>query len=376
MSKALVQYRAVVAKEVAQTARDRRMVFMLVVAPIMQLAVLGTAANFDVDDVPTVVVDHDDSAASRAHTEALLADGTLRRATTAWDEAAAGRQLERGEVAAALIIPPGFGADLASGTPTQVQVLVDGSDPIRAGAVGGLTGRYFGQVALEQGQARARAAGRRLPSVRLTPVVFYNPGQISSIYMVPGIAAMLLLIVTTIVTAMGLAREKEMGTLEQVLVTPIAPGILLVGKLTPFVVIGLVDVTLALAVGAWAFHVPLLGSMPFLYLATGLYVLSTLAVGLLISALSGSQQQAFMGGFLFMLPAVLLSGNMTPIASMPEWMQPITLLNPVRYYVEVLRAVLLKGAGAAELWPHALALAGFGVGLTVIAALRFRKTTG
>ena len=176
------------------------------------------------------------------------------------------------------------------------------------------------------------------------PRISFNPGLDTPPYMVPGIAAMLLLIVTTIITAMGLAREREMGTLEQVLVTPIRPAMLLVGKMAPFVVIGLVDVALLMAAGTWLLAVPLRGNLAVVLVGTLLYLLTTLGAGLLISTLSSTQQQSFLGGFLFVMPAILLSGVMTPIRAMPGWLQAITCLNPVRYYAEVMRTTLLRGA--------------------------------
>ena len=208
------------------------------------------------------------------------------------------------------------------------------------------------------------------------PRLAYNPGLETAPYMVPGIAAMLLLIVTTITTAMGLAREREMGTLEQVLVTPIRPLFLLVGKMAPFVVIGLVDVTLLLAVGTWMFEVPLRGDLLVLLVGTLLYLMTTLGVGLLVSTLSTTQQQSFLGGFLFILPAILLSGVMTPIRSMPGWLQAVTYLNPVRYYAEVMRTTLLKGAGFGDLWFQLAALLVLGGAILATATLRFQKRLG
>lgn len=353
--------------------------FMLIIAPMFQLIVLGSAVNFDVDRVPTVVVDRDRSAESRGHLQALLADGTLLSAGQVDSEDEAMDWLEDGRAAAALVIPPNFGRDLGRGKKVELQVLLDGSDPNRSGVVGGAVARYSGELGLamarERLQRRAAGLGRVVPlgGQTLLPRVYYNPRLRTPVWMVPGLTAMLLVIVTTIVTSMGLAREKEMGTMEQVLVTPIRPLVLLVGKLAPFLVIGLLDLTLALVVAAWIFDVPIRGSLPFLYGATSLYLLSTLGTGLFISTISSNQQQAFMSGFLFMLPAVFLSGNMTPIASMPSWMQPFTWLNPVRYEVEILRAVLLKGAGPADLWRQLLALAIFGVTILGSASLRFRK---
>jgi len=373
---------AVVTKEVRQTMRDRRMIVMLLVAPFIQLVIFANAINFEVDRVPAVVVDRDRSPESRAHAAALLADGTLTRVADTEGEAEAEGMLEDGTARAAVLLPEGLGQDLVRGSGAHVQVLLDGTDPTRANVAGGAVNRYFLQVALDMTGQRlalldaARGTVTRIPRVRLVPRVYYNPRLKTAVYMVPGIAAMLLLMVSTIITSMGLAREREMGTLEQVLVTPIPPSVLMVGKVLPFVVVGLIDLGLALAVGSWVFDVPLRGSLLFLLVATAAYLMSALGIGLFISTVSGSQQQAFMGGFLFMLPAILLSGNMTPISSMPDWLQPVTYLNPLRYYIEIVRANLLKGAGADDLWPQLAALTTMGVVIITIASARFRKTMG
>lgn len=375
-----IQLVAVMVKEVRQTVRDRRVMFLLLVAPMVQLIVFSYAVNFEVDDVPTVVVDRDDSAASRRYVAGLLADGTLTEVARAGDEGEAERMVEADVAKAAIIIPRGLSRDLARGRPAQLQVVMDGTDPTRAGVAAGAVSRYFGEVALDLalGRLRIRDAAlgttTRVPGVRLEPRIAYNPRLVTAVYMVPGIAAMLVLMITTIVTAMGLAREREMGTLEQVLVTPIRPAVLMVGKLAPYVVVGLLDVALALTVGAWVFEMPIRGDLTFLFGATALYLMSTLGIGLFISTASTSQQQAFMGGFLFILPAVLLSGNMTPIHSMPDWLQPVTWLNPLRWYIEIVRGNLLRGAGAADLWPQLAILAVMGTAILVVASMRFRKT--
>jgi ABC-2 type transport system permease protein len=220
---------------------------------------------------------------------------------------------------------------------------------------------------------RLEARGARAAQVEVVPRIAYNPGLDTPPFMVPGIAAMLLVIVTTIVTAMGLAREREMGTLEQVLVTPIRPILLLVGKMAPFVVIGLVDVALLLAVGTWLFDVPLRGNLLVVVVGTLLYLMTTLGVGLLVSTVSKSQQQSFLGGFLFALPAILLSGVMTPIRSMPGWLQALTFVNPVRYFAEVMRTTLLRGGGFADVWFQLAALAVLGGAILATATLRFHK---
>lgn len=374
---ALVQLAAVFRKEVRQTVRDRRIMFMLVVAPLLQTVVFGFAVNFDVDRVPTVVVDLDGTAESRAHARRLLADGTLLRSGTARSAGGAEREIDDGRAAAAVILPEGLGADLAAGRAAEVQVLLDGTDPNRSTVASGAVSRYFGEVGERLARERLEEAGVRAPAqVEVVPRIAYNPGLETPPYMIPGIAAMLLLVVTTIVTAMGLSREREMGTLEQVLVTPIRPLLLLLGKMAPFVVIGFVDVALLMAAGTWLFDVPLRGALPVLALGTLLYLMTTLGVGLLVSTVSVSQQQSFLGGFLFIMPAMLLSGVMTPIRAMPGWLQAFTRVNPVRYYAEVMRTTLLRGGGFADVWQELLALLVLGGAILLTATLRFHKRLG
>ena len=376
-SRAWIQYAAVVRKEVFQTLRDRRVMFMLLFAPFLQTLVLGFAVDFEVDRVPTVVADQDRSEESRLHLRRVLADGTLLRAGEASSAEEGASTLDRGEAAAVIVIPPRFGADLAAGRPALVQVILDGTDPNRSNVAAGAVTRYFGEEAVRRAADRARAAGITPPArIELVPRLYYNPGLKSPPYIVPGIAAMLLVVVTTIVTAMGLSREREQGTLEQVAVTPIPATLLLAGKMTPFVFIGFFDVLLLTVAGTWVFGVPLRGNLAVMALATLLYLLTTLGVGLLISTLSTNQQQSFLGGFLFTMPAMLLSGIMTPIDSMPGWMRAITLANPLRYFQEIARANMMKGAGFADVWTQLLALAAFGAVIFGLAAARFRKRTG
>ena len=368
-----LQLAAVIRKEVRQTVRDRRVMMMLMVAPLLQTVVFGFAVNFDVDDVPTVVVDLDRSADSRLHARRLLADGTLRLAGELGSPAEAERELDAGRAAAAVILPRGLARDLAAGRPAEVQVVIDGTDPNRATVASAAVSSYFGDVGERTLRARLALRGAAAPEVRLVPRLAWNPQLRSAPYMVPGIAGMLLIIVTTITSAMGLAREREMGTLEQVMVTPIRPLWLLVGKMAPFVVIGIVDVMLLVGVGSWLFDIPIRGTPLALLTGTVLYLFSTLGVGLLISTVSNTQQQAFLGGFLFAIPAIILSGVMTPVLAMPAWLRWITLFNPVRWFVEVIRGVMLRGAGFADLWHQLLALAAIGVAILAFASARFRK---
>ena len=374
---ARTQYLAVVRKEAIQTLRDRRIMFLLIVAPMIQTILFGFAVDFDVDRVPTAVADRDRSPASRDHLRRVLADGTLLFTDVADTGGEADGLIDDDRAAAALLVPPRFGADLEAGRPATVQVVIDGTNPTRASAAGSAASRYFGEVAQRLARSRLGGAGRdAMPEVQVTPRVLYNPRLKTAVYIVPGILAMLLVIVTTIVTAMGLSREREVGTLEQILVTPVKPLVLLAGKMTPFVVIGLFDGLLALAGMTWIFDVPVRGPLSALGLGTLLYLCSTLGVGLLISTMSTTQQQSFLGGFLFILPAVLLSGIMTSIQSMPPWLQKITWLNPLRFFAELVRGVLLRGAGFRDLWVQLLALAVYGAGILALATLRFRRRLG
>jgi ABC-2 type transport system permease protein len=373
----VVQLKAVVRKEVLQTVRDRRIMFMLIAAPLIQTMLFGFAVDLDVDDVPAVVVDGDRTAASRDLVRRLLADGTLTRAADAWSATDAERMLDDGRAAAAIVLPPGLAADLAAGREARVQILIDGTDPNRSSVAAAAATRFFGEEAQRISRARAEHSGRAMPPrIEIVPRVLYNPSLETSPYLVPGIMAMLLVVVTTIVTAMGLAREREVGTLEQVLVTPIARRWLLLGKIVPFLAIGAFDVLLVLSVGSWVFSVPLNGSFVALAAGTLVYLLCTLAVGLLISTLSTTQQQSFLGGFLFALPAILLSGIMTPIHSMPRWLQAVTYANPLRYYAELVRSVLLKGAGVADVGLQLGALAAFAALVVTASTIRFGKTLG
>ncbi len=375
----VVQVLAVLRKELRQITRDRRMMAVLVLAPALQLIVFGYAANFEIEELPTVFCDHDGTARSRALRLQLTADGTFRDLGAATDCAAPEVDVRQGRARLAVTFPRGLARDLAADRATHVQALVDGTNPT--------VGRYAANAVV--GWARAasvpvlaerleRAAGLSgavpaLPRLSAEPRLLYNPAMESAIFMVPGVAAMILLVVTMIAASMGLAREREVGTLEQVIVTPIGVVALLLGKVLPFVLIGLFDVLLVLVLGNAVFDVPIRGSLALLALGTLLYLMSTVGLGLFVSTVSRSQQQAFMVGFFVMMPAVLLSGVMTPISSMPEWLQPLTYLNPMRYYVEVLRGVLLKAADLSDLAVPFAALGAYGVAILGAASLRFRK---
>lgn len=365
------ELRAVITKEVRQTLRDPRMFGVLLIAPILQLTLLGFAVNLDVRAIPTVVQDLDGSHQSRALLTALAAQDTFRVVGATDDPVAA---LERGEARVAIVVPRGVGEDVRA-----VQVLIDGTDPLIAQTALYASRQFIETRGLAMLVERAQLAAQlgvpiRPPSaVAPVPRVLYNPRLESAQTMIPGVAAMVLLVVTTIVTAMGIAREKELGTIEQLLVTPIRPSTLLLGKTLPFAAIGMITAGLVLSVGTHLFDVPIRGSLGVLALAVALYLLTTLGAGVLISTIARTQQQAILGAFFFVLPAILLSGFMSPISNMPEWVQTLTWINPVRHFVAVLRAILLKGADLGDLIEPLGVLLGFGLMMQALAANRFKK---
>jgi ABC-2 type transport system permease protein len=363
---------ALVRKELRQALRNSQMLFMIVMAPVIQIVLFGYAAVLEFRRAETVVVDHDRSAASRAFLDGLLADGTFA-ARHVDDPDAAQRALRDGAAQVAVIVPRGFGDDVAAWRPAAIQVLYDGSDPTRGVAASAAVEAY---AATRLRAPPGLPAGALPATIALEPRLLYNPGLDSRRFFVPGTGASLLVVVTTLVTAMGLAREREIGTLEQLLVTPIGPMTLMVGKMIPYALFGLLDMALILVVGNLVFDVPIHGDLLALGAATLAYLLCTLSLGLLIAASARTQQQAFMGGFFFMLPAILLSGFMTPIAAMPGWMQPLTVVNPMRHFVEASRTILLRDAGFADLASPLLHLLAIGGALLAAAALRFRRNLG
>jgi ABC-2 type transport system permease protein len=367
---------AVLEKELRQTARDRRMLGMLLLAPVLQLTLLGFAVDLDVDHVKTAIVDQDGTRTSRALARGMTADPTLDVVAETTDPDA---PLASGDATVVVVLPIGLERDLLAGRPAELQGLVDASNPIEAQAAIDAVLRYAQAFALERSAERlsmqAGLAGQSvsIPTIRIEPRIFYNPSLESPIYMIPGVAAVVLLIVTTIVTAMGIARERELGTIEQLLVTPMPSSVLLLGKVLPFAGIGLVTAGMVIGVGTNVFDVPIRGSLWLVFAATVLYLLSTLGVGVFISTMASTQQQAILGGFFFLLPAILLSGFMSPIENMPEWIQILTYGNPVRYYVQILRSVLLKGATFADVAAPLAALFVFGSAILTVASVRFRK---
>lgn len=357
-------------KEFIQVLRDPRMKFLVFVTPVVQLIIFGFAVTTDVQDIKTVVLDQDRSVESRALIERFTSSGYFKVVALAERPAELQEFIDRGKAVMGVQINRGFADDLASGRRAAVQILIDGTDS------------NTGTVAMDYGQRVVTDYARRYGPLRAAPPVdlrmraWYNPDLKSRYYNVPGVIAVVLLLTSLLLTSMAVVREREIGTMEQLMVTPIRPGELILGKTLPFVVISYIDLVLVMLVGIFGFDVPMQGNPVLLLAGAGLYMMSTLGVGLFISTISQTQQQALMSAFFFYLPAVLLSGFMFPIENMPEPAQWITYLNPLRYFLVIIRDVFLKGSGIALLWPQFLALALLGVSLLTFSALRFQKRIG
>jgi ABC-2 type transport system permease protein len=355
-------------KELLQLRRDPKIVPILFMAPVIQLTILGYAATTDVRRVELAVCDLDRTAASRGLVDAFTASTYFRQVASLDVQDEIDHWLDSGRARIAVTIPAGFAADRAAGRSAEVQLLADGSD-----AMVGTLGMSYAQGVLRDAAA---AGGMTLP-VELLPTVLYNPDLLSRNFMVPGVLAMIIMIMTMMLSSMALVRETELGTMEQLLVTPLNPGAIIVGKLVPYALVGTVEILTALPVVLFWFRVPLRGSLAALALLTLPFMLCTLGLGLLVSTLARTQQQAMMiATFVFMLPQIYLSGFIFPIQNMPTVFRWITYAVPLRYYVIVLRGVFLKGVGLEVLWPHGVALLGIGFVILTLARLRFRQRLG
>jgi ABC-2 type transport system permease protein len=359
-------------KEFLELRRDPRLFGIVIIAPIVQLTMLGYAATTDVRDVPMVVVDQDRTSDSRALISRFEASDNFVVVDSLSSLPGVDEYLDHGRAWMALAIPPDYSERLRTGRATTVQVVADGTDAnstnVALGYAGSLVATYARELAAE---ARGVAPA---PLVGVEVRVWFNPELESRFFMIPGILALLLLVITTNLSSMAIVREREVGTLEQLNVTPIARWELIAGKLLPYGLIGLVDVLLVVAVAIVWFEVPLRGSFLLLMAMCIVYLLTTLGLGLFVSTISATQQQAMMtSSFFFLIPMVFLSGFVFPIENMPAWIQPVTYLIPLRYFLVILRGIFLKGIGLETLWPQALALFAWGAGILTLAVLRSSK---
>lgn len=369
----------VIIKEFLQLRHDRKMIPMLIVGPLAQLLALGFAANLDVNLIPMVVVDQDRSPESARLVERFTGSRYFSLVGTEDSAAAIEPWLVENRASIGLVIAQGFGAAVAAGTTPEIQLIADGTDANSAVVGMGYASRIVTGASAELAAAAiARAGGpsvRPTGAVELVPRVFYNPDLKSRWFYVPAVLAMVLMLVALILPSMAVVREKEIGTLEQISVTPLQPWQLIVGKLVPFAIIGIFDTLLITGAARVIFGVPLNGSLLLLVGLTTLYLLNTLGLGLLMSTMVRNQQQAMMGSsFALMIPMIYLSGLIFPIENMPYAFQLISRVIPVTYYANILRGVFLRGSGIDVLWPDALALAGLGLLTLVLASMRFKKS--
>jgi ABC-2 type transport system permease protein len=364
-------------KEFIQVLRDKRTRFILIGPPIIQMMVFGYAANYEIRHVPAVVLDLDQSQESRELVSRFTSSPYFDVQRQLTNSRQLGDLIERGDATVGLEIDAGFAQQLRKGETATLQVIVDATNSNTALIASG----YITQIALDFAREYQRDRIYRIapqllevmPSVELEPRPWYNPDLKSRWFFVPGIIGSLTVVLVVTLTAFAVVREREIGTLEQIMVTPIRPAEFILGKTLPFFLIGLFDVTLIAVVGSLWFQVPFRGNVAVLALGAVLFLLCMLGVGLLISTISATQQQAMVTAFFFIMPTITFSGFGFPISTMPHWMQIFSYLIPLRYFLVVIRGTYLKSAGMDILWPQMAAMAGLGVALLTTAILRFHK---
>jgi ABC-2 type transport system permease protein len=364
---------SLVRKEFLHILRDRRTLFVMFMMPVIQLMLLGYAATTDIEHLSTAVANGDRSAASRELIDAYRASNYFDIIRYVDSEQELEYLVDSGQVKAGLVIPAGYGQEVAKGEQAQIAFVIDGSDPSVANTV----------FAASQsvGQAQSMRIMERtlgidpddLPGVQVRPRVWYNPEMKSANFMIPGLMGMVLYFLTALFTSMSIVREREQGTIEQLIVTPIKPLELIIGKIVPYVFIAFISVLEVLAIGVFWFGVPIEGSLGLLLGLSALFLLTSLGIGIFISSLANTQQEAMLLTFLTLFPSIFLAGFFFPIEAMPEWLQVITYIVPLRYMLVVLRGIIVKGVGLEILRQQVVALVIFGLAIMLLAATRFRK---
>lgn len=366
---------SIIRKEFIQILRDPRILAITLIIPIVQLFLLGYSATNDVRNVPLAVYDLSQTEQSRALVDAYRAADYFSVAYSVGSEDELQSLIEKGSARAGLIIPRDYAAKLSQGD-AQVAFILDGSDPTVAStalAAAQVIGQTHATNILAQKLAVSGQNFKLQPPVEVRTTVWYNPDLISAYFMIPGVIGMILFAITALLTATAVVRERERGTIEQLIVTPIRPWELIVGKLTPYTLLAFMDTLEVLAIGHWWFGVPIRGSLALILLLSGLFLVTGLGVGLFASTIANTQQEAMLTVWLTLLPSIFLSGFFFPLDAMPPVLQWISYLMPMRYYLVIIRVLLLKGVGLDVIWPEVLALLLFGVGIMGAAALRFKK---
>ena len=359
-------------KEFIQMRRDRLTFGMMTVLPAIQLLLFGYAVQTDVRNLPMVVYDQSRTAESRLLTQTLVNTDVFRVIADVESDAAVREAIESGRARAALVIPPDYERRIERGETAEAQLIVDAADPQSSGAA--LSGSQLAAQARGVAITEARFGRPVVSPVDLRVRPWYNPAQRSPLFIVPGVIGILLTITMTLITSTAIVRERERGTLEQLIVTPIGKTSLMLGKMVPFAMVGYVQMGVVMLLGWLIFDIPMRGSLTLLFALTAPFILASLGMGLLISTVARTQIQAMQLSFFFMLPNILLSGYIFPREAMPELAQWIGLALPLTFYLDVIRGVLLKGIGFNYLWQNTALLSLFAIGLLAVSVRRFSKT--
>lgn len=363
-------------KEFIQTFRDPRMRAVIIIVPLLQTLVFGYAVTTDVRNIKTVIMDFDNTPESRELINAFQKTGYFNVTNYVIDQQRAFSLMDKGEANIILSIPHSFKTDIERGKSADIQIILDGSNAMTAGVILGyskiILSSYIKELNFRRSIRSTNSAS--IPTVGIQSRSWFNPNLKSRYFYLPGVIAMIVMIITLILSSMSVVREKEIGTIEQIMVTPISKMEFILGKTIPFAIIGMFDVLIVTAVAVLWFQIPFLGNLLLLLGANALFLLSTLGVGLLISTMSSTQQQAMLSTFFFTIPAMMLSGFIFPISNMPKWIQILTYLNPLRYMIIIIRGIFLKGIGLDILWFQFLAMGILGIILLTLSAFKFRKT--
>lgn len=367
---------ALIRKEFIQIVRDPRTLVISFVIPVIQMVLLGYTATTDVRNVPLAVFDQDRSPQARSLLDAYRAADYFKLTYDVSSQDELRALIDGGQARAGLVIPPDYGDLVSSGQTATVAFVLDGSDPTVAStslAAAELIGQSHSTELTLQTLQRQGLASAFHPAVEVRTRVWYNPDLVSAVFLIPALIGMILQLLTTMLTSTAIVRERERGTIEQLIVTPIRSWELIVGKIMPYILLAMFDTGEVLIVGRFWFGVPIRGSLTLLLALCGLFLVGTLGIGLLISTLAQTQQEAMMLSFFTMLPTIFLSGFLFPLAAMPGWLQAVSYIIPLRYFLIIIRSILLKGVGASVLTTEITALAVFAVAVMSLAALRFRK---
>ncbi|MDD5108227.1 MAG: ABC transporter permease [Candidatus Omnitrophica bacterium] len=367
--------RAILIKEFKQIFRDSRMKTIIFISPLIQIVLFGYSANKDITYVPTAIYDRDNTSESRDLLRKFTYSKYFVPEHYIFSDKEQDLMLDKGLVNTVIRIDRGFGRDLNAGKDANIQLVFDGTDSNTAMVVMGYANTIISDYQQNLLKNEAEAAGflNTVPSVKLQDRAWFNGNLISRNYYLPGVIATIVTMMSLMLTAMAIVKEKEIGTMEQLTVSPLRPLELIIGKLLPFGLIALIQVLLITILGVFWFSIPLRGNVLFLLFSTCIYLFTTLGIGLFISTISSTQQEANMAVFLFYLPTVLLSGFAYPIANMPQIIQWFTIFNPMRYFMVVIRSIFLKGVGMDVLWPQLLPLLIIGLTVISLSALRFRR---